>query len=158
MVGMAPVRVRLASPADSPALARMLWDFNTEFDTPTPPVDELGARLTRLLAQSTTFAVIAEGPTRGFGLVTLRTNVWSGTTALLDELYVEPAGRGAGWGSALLDLAMSEARRRGATEFEVEVDEPDTDAQRFYARHGLPLIDAQSGDRAFIIRREIGDR
>ncbi|MGJ9414256.1 GNAT family N-acetyltransferase [Aeromicrobium sp. CF4.19] len=102
-----------------------------------------------------TFGIVAGPPTKGLGLLTLRTNVWSGTIALLDELYVEPTRRSAGLGSDLLELALEEAGRRGATEFEVEVDEPDTDAQRFYARHSLSVIDPESGDHAFIARRQI---
>ena len=133
----------------------MLRDFNSEFETPTPSVEVLTERVSALLSQAGTYAVVAEEAPTGFGLVTLRTNVWSGTVALLDELYVEPTGRSQGVGTELLALALDEARRRGATEFEVEVDEPDEDAQRFYARHGLSVVDPESGDHAFVARRPL---
>ena len=51
--------VRLATIDDAGALAQLLHDFNTEFDTPTPPVDVLTARLRDLLAGDSTFAMLA---------------------------------------------------------------------------------------------------
>ena len=88
-------RARLAAADDAESVARLLHDFNTEFDTESPGPTTLARRLRSLLAGTTTFAVLGgEGPD-GVALVTLRTNVWfDGRVALLDELYVSPVRRG----------------------------------------------------------------
>lgn len=130
--------MRLAQPADAPEVARLLDAFNREFDSPTPGPEVLTARLEALLATESTAAFLALDPGVGLALVTLRSNVWSdGPVALLDELYVEPAMRGRGIGSALIEEVLVWARARGAALLEVNVDQEDADALRFYARHGV---------------------
>ncbi|MEE3853521.1 GNAT family N-acetyltransferase [Gordonia sp. LSe1-13] len=149
---------RLATTADVADLAALLDAFNREYDEPTPGPALLSRRLADLLGTESTFAVVSGSPLAAFGLVTIRTNVWvTGGIALLDELYTVPGKRGRGLGSAIVELAVLEAARRGAGEFEIEVDEPDVDAHRFYARHGFPVRDPATGDRAFVLRKQIGD-
>jgi len=151
-----PARARLASVDDAEAVAGLLHAFNVEFGEPSPGVEVLAARLRLLLASPGSFAVLAGDPPCAIGLVTLRTNVWTdGAVALLDELYTAPDRRGRGVGAAVLELVVTEAARRGATELEIEVDEPDVDAQRFYERHGFPMRDPGTGDRAFVLRRAL---
>src|SRR5690606_30919748 len=140
--------VRLATPADAEAVARLLHDFNTEFDTPSPGVETLAPRLAQLLGGDDTVAVLAGDPGAevAVGLVTLRSNVWyEGRVALLDELYVVPTLRSQGIGSRVIDLVVSTCRDRGAELLEVNVDEPDVDAQRFYERHGISGIEPDTG-------------
>lgn len=45
----AEVAVRRAEADDADAVARLLYEFNTEFDEPTPDVDVLGTRLRELM-------------------------------------------------------------------------------------------------------------
>ena len=47
---------RLATVADADDVAHLLHDFNTEFDTPSPGVVAISARLRDLLATESTFA------------------------------------------------------------------------------------------------------
>ena len=152
---MAGEDARLATIADARDVARMLHAFNLEFATATPRAEVLAERLATLLDRDDVFAIVAGSPPNAVALVTLRPNVWAGTVALLDELYVEPDARSGGIGAAVLAAVAAEATRRGATELEVEVDEPDVDAQRFYDRHGLPLADVETGERAFVLRRAL---
>lgn len=141
---------RRAGPADADVIARLLHDFNTEFDTPSPGVAVLADRLRSLLATPATIAYLAGDPAVGVALVTLRTNVWcDGPVALLDELYVAPDRRGHGLGSAMIDLLLSEATDAGVSAVEINVDAGDVDAQRFYERHGFSGMDADTGERAF---------
>jgi len=82
-------------------------------------------------------ALLAGDPAVAVAVLTLRTNVWyEGRVALLDELYVAPELRGQGVGSALLAAAESVTRARGGELLEINVDGQDTDARRFYERHG----------------------
>jgi GNAT superfamily N-acetyltransferase len=98
-----------AGPDDAEEVARLLDDFNTEFDTPTPGDVALTRRLRSLLAEPTTLGYLIGDPPVGIALVTLRSNVWyDGPVALLDELYVAPQHRGHGLGSAVIDRLMSD--------------------------------------------------
>lgn len=152
------VAVRLATPDDAVALAQLLHDFNTEFDTPSPGPGVLAPRLADLLAASSTFAVLAGTPAVGLALVTVRPNVWyDGPVALLDELYVAPERRDEGLGTALLAEVIEQSTARGVELVEINVDEGDVDAQRFYVRHGFSAAEPDTGERAFYFFRELGD-
>jgi GNAT superfamily N-acetyltransferase len=151
--------VRRATVEDAAMVARLLDDFNTEFDTATPGVDAIDRRLRDLLAEDSTFALLAGDPPCAVALVTLRPNVWyQGPVALLDELYVAPARRGEGLGSAIMAQLLIECRRRRVELIEVNVDESDVDAQRFYGRHGFALVEPDTGERAFYFSRELDGR
>lgn len=142
--------VRRADPGDAEVIARLLHDFNTEFDTETPGPAVLAERLRGLLAEPSTFAVLGGEPARGLALVTLRPNVWhAGPVALLDEMYVLPALRGQGLGGAIMERLLAECRAMGVSAIEINVDEADVDAQRFYVHHGFQSTDPETDQRAF---------
>ncbi len=137
-MGQSERRPRLATVDDAEEVALLLHDFNSEFDTPSPGPAVLAARLRTLLAGDNTVAILAGTPAVAVALVTLRTNVWySGQVALLDELYVEPSLRGQGIGSAIVDRLVSISQASGVDLIEINVDEDDVDARRFYERHGF---------------------
>ena len=149
---------RLARVDDAGAVAQLLHDFNTEFDVDSPGVDVLAPRLQRLLASDHTYAVIAGDPAVAVALVTTRTNVWyDGLVATLDELYVVPSLRGGGIGGRVVDLVVATALDRGVEAIEINVDEGDVDAQRFYHRHGYSSVEPDTGERAFYLFRELTD-
>ena len=152
----APPTTRLATPDDADEIARLLHDFNTEFDTPSPGADVLAPRLRALLGTDGTVAILAGTPAVGVALVTLRPNVWyTGPVALLDELYVVPDLRDRGIGSAIMAELMAMARQRLVALIEINVDEADVDAQRFYASHGFSGFDPATGERAFYFSLEL---
>ncbi len=147
--------VRIATPDDASEVARLLHDFNTEFDTPSPGPDVLAARLGSLLNTATTFAILAGRPAVAVALVTMRSNVWyDGSVALLDELYVVPDHRDLGIGSAVIDQLFATARSMGIAVIEINVDEGDRDAQRFYERHGFWATEPATNERAFYFFRQ----
>ena len=147
---------RLARVDDSDVIARLLHDFNTEFGSPTPGPGPLARRLRELLAGDDTFAILVGEPAIAVGLVTLRPNVWyQGRVALLDELYVEPTRRGQGSGSALIGLMLETCQQRGVELVEIQVDEGDVDAQRFYRRHGFAWTEPDTDERAFYFHMEL---
>ena len=151
---MAPPR--LATVEDADEVARLLHDFNTEFASPSPGVEVLAARLRRLLVEDDTVAILAGSPAVGVALATLRPNIWyDGPVALLDELYVVPRRRGQGIGSAIIGLLLSTARAKGVDLIEINVDEGDSDAQRFYERHGFSSTEPGSTERAFYYAQEL---
>lgn len=145
------VEVRRAVPGDARPVATMLHDFNVEFDTPTPSIEEFDDRLVELIATQGVRVWLAEadGEAVGFSLVTLRPSPYHDVgIALLEELYVRPHRRGTGAGSALLAELLRWADELGVGEIQINVDEVDVDARRFYERHGFSNLevagDAQS--------------
>ena len=148
--------IRRATPGDAGEVARLLHDFNTEFATPSPGVAVLADRLRGLLAGDDTVALVAGTPGVGLALVTFRPNVWyAGSVALLDELYVVPELRGDGIGTTVIAELLSLAARRGVDLIEINVDEGDVDARRFYERHGFSVTEPGSTERAFYYSQEL---
>jgi GNAT superfamily N-acetyltransferase len=148
--------VRRASVGDATEVAALLHDFNLEFETPTPGVAVLTARLCTLLDSETTIAYLAGRPAQGVAVLTVRANVWyPGPVVLLDELYVIPALRGQGIGAALLGRAVADAVDGGVSAIEINVDEFDTRARRFYERHGFAATEQGSEERALYYFREL---
>lgn len=136
--------VRRAGPQDAARLARMLHDFNTEFNTQTDDEAVLELRFARILKDDAVLALVSsDGPQdTGFALLTLRPALWfDGPVATLDELYVVPGRRGQGIGTTLLTRACALLRHRGCPEMHINVDETDTDTRRFYERHGFVNIE-----------------
>jgi len=123
--------------ADIAEAARLLDAFNREFNDFTPGTEGLQDRLVRLLNDGTVVALLVGESPVGVALVTLRPNVWyDGPVGLLDELYVEPDRRNRGLGTLLLKAAEQLVIERGGQLLDINVDSRDTDARRFYERHG----------------------
>lgn len=150
--------VRLASAADAGEVAGLLDAFNREFDVATPGTAVLCARLERLLTGGDVLALLAGDPAVAVAVLTLRPNVWyDGPVAVLDELYVVPARRGRGFGSALLAAAEAVTRRRGGELLEINVDGDDVEARRFYARHGYRNREPGQEEPLLYYFRDLGD-
>ena len=148
---------RLATPDDAEIVARMLHDFNVEFDTPTPGVAFLIDRCRELIDAEEATIVLGGEPPLGLGVMFFRPSLYSqGFEVYLAELYVVPEHRDEGIGGAIMATAMDLARHRGATDMQIGVDEPDVDARRFYEglgfRHHYP--DDPSA-RMFFYEREL---
>jgi GNAT superfamily N-acetyltransferase len=136
--------VRRATPADAGVLGRLLWEFNTEFETETDPAEVLAARFARLLGRDDVVGLLA-GTDDGFAFLTLRPAVWfDGPVAQLEELYVAPGLRDHRIGTALLTAAREIVRAQGSPEMHINVDEEDTDTRRFYERHGFRNVEEGS--------------
>ena len=136
--------VRRATAADAEVLGRLLWDFDTEFETETDDADVLAARFARILRHEGIVAVLAEAGDRpvAFALVSLRPAIWfDGPVSQLEELYVVPDLRSRGVGTQVLDLCRSIVRDLGSPEMHINVDEVDVDTRRFYERHGFVNIE-----------------
>lgn len=148
--------VRLAAPDDAAAVAALLDAFNREYATPTPGAVVLTARLERLLPGGQVVALLAADPPAGVALITLRPSVWyDGPVGLLDELYVEPGSRDNGCGTLLLRGAEQVVRDRGGDVLEINVDAYDTDARRFYERHGYRNSEVGSDEPLLYYFREL---
>ncbi|GAA4900559.1 L-amino acid N-acyltransferase YncA [Actinomycetospora succinea] len=150
--------VRRAGPDDAATVATLLDDFNTEFDTPTPGVAVLTARLTERLRGDDLVALLHDSPDRpadGLAVVSFRPNVWfDGPVALLDELYVRPDRRGRRIGHAIITAVEALAAGRGGRIVEINVDGEDVDARRFYAAHGYAFIEPGATEPSYYYAKE----
>lgn len=150
--------ITLAAAQHAPVVTRLQIDFDAEFDTPTPAFGVLLARFRALIEHPSAFVLLAGDPARpdGHAVVTLRPTIYcDGPLAVLDELYVVPARRGGGIGTALLREAITEVVRRGGGEMHINVDEIDADARRFYERHGFVNIEPGTDYRMLLYAREL---
>jgi GNAT superfamily N-acetyltransferase len=130
--------VRRATPGDAPQVARLLHDFQAEYDEPSPVVEMLESRYADLIRNKDMIVLlIGEGPD---GFAQLRFRPWvysSGLHAYLEELYVVPDLRGNGLGRALLEAAMETARGEGAEQMELGTSEDDVAARHLYESAGF---------------------
>lgn len=134
---MSSHRIWNATVEDVPAIAGLLYDFNTEYHEPTPSPPELADRLKELMADDTAVVLGGHGPD-GLALVRFRPSLWSrANEAYLAELYVRPEHRGHGLGRALLTAAIELARARGADYFDLSTSEDDVAARKLYESCGF---------------------
>jgi GNAT superfamily N-acetyltransferase len=150
--------VRPATADEAEVVARLLHDFNREFGTPTPGVEFLARRCARLIDEDEMIALLSGDPAEGLAVLRFRPSIYGETLdAYLEELYVVPDRRGQGIGGALMERAMSLARERGAGRMDINVDEEDVDARRFYERLGFRNYDPDGdpNERMFFYEREL---
>ncbi len=138
---MDPVAVRVAAPADAPALAELLRSYHerTEEEKVAHGLQELGPLAAGYAAE------IAD-PLRGFAgaavLCALRADAVVGMLVVkpdgeLKRLWVDPAARGGGIGTALLAAAAERARAAGAASLRLSVWDWRDDARGLYRAHGF---------------------
>jgi ribosomal protein S18 acetylase RimI-like enzyme len=131
-------QIRQAEVEDAPGIARLLHDFNSEYEEPTPGVEELTRLLLPLLAEEEISVLLAGEEPEGLALLRFRPAIWSsGLEAHLQELYVVPAHRGRGIGRALLEAAIEFARAHGAVGIDLNTGETDTAARSLYESMGF---------------------
>ncbi len=133
-----PSEIRRAGAGDAANVARLLHDFNSEYEDYTPGVPALTERLGELLASNEITVLLAGDPPTGFALFRIRPSLWAKAgDAYLEELYVVPEQRRKGIGRALLNAAIEAAREAGANHFELTTGETDTEARALYESRGF---------------------
>jgi ribosomal protein S18 acetylase RimI-like enzyme len=131
-------RIRRATPGDAPAVARLLNDFQEEYDEPSPGLEMLEDRYGELIRNKDMIVLLVGDGPDGFAQLRLRPWVYSaGLHSYLEELYVVPDLRGNGLGRALLETAMETARSEGAEQMELGTSEDDVAARALYESAGF---------------------
>ncbi|MDP2710221.1 MAG: GNAT family N-acetyltransferase [Solirubrobacteraceae bacterium] len=130
--------VRRADAADAGAIGRLLHDFNSEYDEPTPGPAKLAERVRQLLAGGQTAVLLAGDAPDGLALLRFRPAICSdGLECYLAELYVAPQRRGRGLGRALMNAAIELARSEGADTMDLGTSEDDVAARGLYESLGF---------------------
>ena len=119
-------------------MARLLHDFQLEFDEPSPGVEMLEERYGDLIRNKEMIVLLVGDGPDGFAQLRFRPWVYSaGLHSYLEELYVVPDLRGNGLGRALLEAALDTARGEGAEQMELGTSETDTAARALYESAGF---------------------
>ena len=128
--------VRAAGPADAPAVAGLLVEFNGE----GLPAEALARRMAEVAGLETAF--LGEWDGEAVGLLVLRlVPTLSGAQdwAEITEMYVRPQLRRQGIGRALMEAALDCGRQRGCREFHLLVDPANEGGQAFYTALGFQV-------------------
>jgi ribosomal protein S18 acetylase RimI-like enzyme len=137
-MGQSEIHVRQATAEDAAAIARLLRDFNLEYDEPTPDVETLTATVRRLLVESEIVVLLAGDGPDGLSLFRFRPALWAdGSETYLQEFYVIPNLRGQGIGRRLLEQTIEFARAAGAAGIDLNTGETDTAARNLYESMGF---------------------
>jgi ribosomal protein S18 acetylase RimI-like enzyme len=150
-------QIRRAGTGDAEAVGRLLHDFNTEFDEPTPGPDALAARVRTLLEGGDTTILVAGTAPDGIAVLRFREAIWADALeCYLAELYVVPARRGHGIGRALMEAAIEAARAEGATHMDLGTGEDDAAARALYESLGFSNREGKpDGPLNFFYEREL---
>lgn len=139
--------------------ARLLHDFNVEYEEPAPPPEELAARLTELIGGEQVTVLLARddaGEPVGVAVLRVQPSVWSrALEAYLAELYVVPARRGQGFGRELITETIRVAREQGADYAFVITTEEDRLAQRLYDAAGFRRTEGEGGPLMLAYERDL---
>jgi GNAT superfamily N-acetyltransferase len=150
-------RVRRATPEDAEVVARLLHDFQLEYDEPSPGVEKFAERYEQQLRDGDVLVLLAGAGPDGFAQLRFRPWVYSdGLHSYLEDFYVVPSLRGKGIGRALLEAAMDVARDEGATQMELCTGEADVEARALYESAGFTNREgAPDGPMMLFYEREL---
>ncbi len=142
------------------AAARLLHDFNAEYDEPAPPPDELAVWLEELVAAGQVTILVARAPETlaavGVAVLRVHPSVLSRSQeAYLAELYVVPGERGRGYGRELVTEALRSAREQGADYAFLVTSEDDRLAQRLYEAAGFRRTEGAGGPLMLAYERDL---
>ncbi len=132
--------IREARPADVPVILQLIHDlalYEKEPDAVRNTAEGLEAAL--FGDHPTIYAHVAEaqGEVQGFALWFLNYSTWEGVNGIyLEDLYVRPDARGAGYGKALLSNLARIAADRGYARVEWSVLDWNEPSIRFYESLG----------------------
>lgn len=142
------------------AAARLLHDFNAEYDEPAPPPKVLATRLAGLVADGHVTVLLARTHEDGVavGVAVMRVQpsiVGLGQEVYFAELYVVPSRRGQGYGRKLITEAMRVAREQGAEYAFLITSDDGRRAQRLYEAAGFRRTEGEGGPLMLAYEREL---
>jgi ribosomal protein S18 acetylase RimI-like enzyme len=148
--------IHRARPEDLDDVVRLIAEFRDWWGKAAPSegvIREVAAQL--LDKQHTEFLLAREDSGQAVGVcqVRYRLSVWTGSDdAWLEDLYVSEHARGGGHGRELVEAAFESARARGCKRIELDVNEQNIDALRFYESLGFSTEPKPPGRTLFVSR------
>ncbi len=132
--------VRLAKHDDRSQLIELIKGYFAFYRTPIPGQNKLEALLDALEHDSdrgVQLVADADGRLQGFAtLYACFDTLIADRILVMNDLFVDPAVRNRGVGSALFDASLAYATQHGYARLDWVTAADNRDAQRFYERHG----------------------
>jgi ribosomal protein S18 acetylase RimI-like enzyme len=148
--------IRRANPGDIGDLTRLIAGFRDWWGKSDPPDARIRATLQALIADPSTeylLAFDADGAAVGVCQLRYRLSVWTGEEdCWLEDLFVSDGARAGGHGRELVETAFKSARARGCKRIELDVNEQNEGALRFYESLGFTTEPKPPGQTLFISR------
>jgi ribosomal protein S18 acetylase RimI-like enzyme len=148
--------VERAGPEDVADVARLIAEFRDWWGKSQPSVNAIESTVTKLVGDGDALFLLArddEGDAVGVCQLRFRLSVWTGVDdCWLEDLYVTDSARSGGHGRELVDAAFESARARGCKRIELDVNEQNADALRFYESLGFTTEPKPPGRTLFVSR------
>jgi ribosomal protein S18 acetylase RimI-like enzyme len=148
--------IHRARSSDLDDIVRLIAAFRDWWGKEAPSDDQIRSTVGLLLVDPTTEFFLARddaGDAVGVCQVRYRLSVWTGSDdCWLEDLFVDEAARGGGHGRELVEVALDSARERGCKRMELDVNEQNADAIRFYESLGFTTEPKPPGRTLFISR------
>ncbi len=149
--------VRRAEVDDAEIIGRLLHDFNSEFDDPTPGPRALAERVRVLLASGEVTVLLVGAEPHGLAVLRFRPAIWTeGARLLPGGALRRPRPRGQGLGRALMEAAIELARGQGAKHMDLGTSEDDVAARALYESLGFNNREGRpDGPISYFYEREL---
>ena len=138
---------------DVDAVTRLIAAFRDWWGKDVPSEGDIRAVVERLIDDPQTEFLLVGDPPAGVCQLRYRLSVWTVTEdCWLEDLFVEDSARGSGLGRALVEAALERAKARNCRRIELDVNEQNEDALRFYERVGFSTTPKPPGRTLFVSR------
>lgn len=148
--------VRRAGPDDLEAVTGLIAEFRDWWGKTEPAVEVIREVTSQLLDHDhTEFLLAFDDGGKAVGLCQLRyrLSVWTAAEdCWLEDLFMTESARGGGHGRQLVEAAFESARARGCRRIELDVNEQNTGALRFYESLGFSSEPKPPGRTLFLSR------
>jgi ribosomal protein S18 acetylase RimI-like enzyme len=149
--------VRTAEQRDLDDVVRLIAEFRDWWGKQEPSETTIREVVERLLEDDRTeFLLAADDSGAAVGVCQLRyrPSVWTGfDDCWLEDLFVSESARGGGQGRKLVEAAFASARARGCRRIELDVNEQNEAALRFYESLGFTTEPKPPGRTLFVSRK-----
>jgi ribosomal protein S18 acetylase RimI-like enzyme len=149
--------IRRATADDIGDLTRLIAEFRDWWGKSEPPGAQIRTTLEALMADPSSEYLLAfdgDGTAVGVCQLRYRLSVWTGAEdCWLEDLFVSERARGGGHGRELVERAFESARARGCKRIELDVNEQNEAALRFYESLGFTTEPKPPGRTLFVSRR-----
>lgn len=133
--------LRLAGPADVVVVTGLIADFRDFLGASRPDDAAIETAVSALIGDHSTEYLLAGEPETGFAQLRYRLSVWTGNEdAWLEDIFVKPDARGAGFGRALVEASVDRARSRGCSRIQLDCNRDNEAAVRLYESIGFAPV------------------